>query len=60
MIGFLSGETKPIVRELERKMRDAAAEERFEEAARCRNRLFAIRSLASGRQPKSRPAGPWT
>ena len=27
-------------------MRDAAAEERFEEAARCRNRLFAIQSLA--------------
>ena len=46
VIGFLSGDTKPIVRELERKMRDAAAEERYEEAARCRNRLFAIQSLA--------------
>ncbi|HET9243450.1 MAG TPA: excinuclease ABC subunit UvrC [Gaiella sp.] len=46
VIEFLSGETRPIRRELERRMRDAAAEERFEEAARYRNRLFAIESLA--------------
>src|SRR5881398_1216215 len=38
VIEFLSGNTKPIQRELERKMRDAAAEERFEDAARYRNR----------------------
>src|SRR5919199_6428843 len=43
---FLSGDTRPVLRELERKMHEAAAEERFEEAARYRNRLFAIRRLA--------------
>ena len=40
VIEFLSGDTRPILRELERKMREAAAEERFEEAARYRNRLL--------------------
>src|SRR5919107_6174581 len=42
VIEFLSGETRPIVRALEQRMRDAAEEERFEDAARYRNRLFAI------------------
>ena len=46
VIEFLSGETRPILRELERKMREAAAEERFEEAARYRNRLRAVQHLA--------------
>ncbi|MEI7760675.1 MAG: excinuclease ABC subunit UvrC, partial [Thermoleophilia bacterium] len=46
VIGFLSGDTRSIVRSLERRMADAAAEERYEEATRYRNRLFAIRSLA--------------
>jgi excinuclease ABC subunit C len=46
VIEFLSGDTKPIVRELERKMRNAAAAERFEEAARYRNRLFSVQHLA--------------
>ena len=46
VIEFLSGETRPIRRALEQRMRDAAAEERFEEAARYRNRLRAIESLA--------------
>src|SRR5881392_686343 len=45
VVEFLSGEVKPIQRELEHKMRDAAAEERFEDAARYRNRLFAVRHL---------------
>jgi excinuclease ABC subunit C len=45
VIEFLSGDTKPIQRELERKMKDAAEGERFEEAARYRNRLFAVRHL---------------
>src|ERR1041385_6523925 len=40
---FLSGETRPVLRDLERKMEEAAAAERFEEAARYRNRLFAVR-----------------
>src|SRR5215472_3541333 len=35
---FLSGNDKPIRAELERQMRSAAAEERFEDAARYRNR----------------------
>jgi excinuclease ABC subunit C len=45
VIEFLSGETKPIQRELERKMQEAAREERFEDAARYRNRLFAVQHL---------------
>jgi excinuclease ABC subunit C len=45
VIEFLSGEVKPIQRELERKMRDAAGEERFEDAARYRNRLYAVQHL---------------
>src|ERR671936_283687 len=46
VIEFLSGNTRPIVRQLEERMQQAAAEERFEDAARYRNRLFAIRGLA--------------
>src|SRR5919198_3304458 len=45
VIEFLSGDVKPIQRELERKMQDAAREERFEDAARYRNRLFAVQHL---------------
>jgi excinuclease ABC subunit C len=45
VIEFLSGNTKPIRRELEQKMQDAAREERFEDAARYRNRLFAVQHL---------------
>src|SRR5438067_9098657 len=50
VIEFLSGETEPIQRELERKMREAAAEERFEDAARYRNRLQSVQ------HPADRPA----
>jgi excinuclease ABC subunit C len=57
VIAFLSGETKPIVRELESKMRAAAKEERYEEAARYRNRLFAIRSLAERQAADKRAVG---
>src|SRR6187401_3541541 len=46
VINFLSGDTKTIVRELQRQMREAAGDERFEDAARYRNRLFAIENLA--------------
>jgi excinuclease ABC subunit C len=46
VIEFLSGNSKPIERELEQRMRTAAEEERFEDAARYRNRLFAIHGLA--------------
>jgi excinuclease ABC subunit C len=45
VIAFLSGRYREIERSLERAMREAAAEQRFEDAARERNRLRAVRSL---------------
>jgi excinuclease ABC subunit C len=45
VIEFLSGDVRPIQRELERRMQEAAHEERFEDAARYRNRLFAVQHL---------------
>jgi excinuclease ABC subunit C len=45
VVGFLSGRYREIERTLEREMRQAAAEQRFEDAARERNRLRAVRSL---------------
>ena len=51
VIEFLSGDDRPIRRELERQMREAAAEERFEDAARYRNRLRGDRAAQpSGRR----------
>jgi excinuclease ABC subunit C len=55
VIEFLSGDDRPIRRRLEQDMRTAAAEERFEDAARYRNRLRAIERL-SERQAVERPA----
>jgi excinuclease ABC subunit C len=46
VIEFLSGNDRPIREELERRMKQAAAEERFEEAARYRNRLRAVERLS--------------
>jgi excinuclease ABC subunit C len=57
VIEFLSGETRPILRELERKMLDAADEERFEDAARYRNRLFSVRHLAERQAADKRAVG---
>jgi excinuclease ABC subunit C len=57
VINFLSGDTRTIVRELERQMRDAAADERFEDAARYRNRLFAIENLAEKQGADRRETG---
>jgi len=57
VVGFLSGDTKTIQRQLEVRMREAAAEERFEEAARYRNRLFAIRHLADRQAADRRDVG---
>ena len=54
---FLSGDTEPVLRQLARKMRDAAAAERFEEAARYRNRLFAVRHLAERQAADKRAVG---
>src|SRR5439155_3319717 len=57
VIEFLSGNTEPIQRELERKMQDAAAEERFEEAARHRNRLRSVQHLAERQAADRRSVG---
>jgi excinuclease ABC subunit C len=57
VIEFLSGETRPIMRELERKMRAAAADERFEEAARYRNRLRSVEHLAERQAADRRSMG---
>ena len=57
VIEFLSGETRPIIRELERKMKDAAEGERFEEAARFRNRLFAVQHLVERQAADKRSVG---
>jgi len=45
VIDFLSGRYRSIERSLEQAMKEAAAEQRFEDAARERNRLRAVRSL---------------
>ncbi len=45
VIAFLSGRYKEIERDLQHEMRLAAQEQRFEDAARERNRLRAVRSL---------------
>ena len=57
VIEFLSGETQPIIRELERRMREAAENENFEEAARFRNRLFSVRHLAERQAADKRAVG---
>lgn len=57
VIAFLSGDTRTIVRRLETAMREAAAGERFEDAARHRNRLVAIRSLAERQAADRRDVG---
>jgi excinuclease ABC subunit C len=57
VVQFLSGDTEPIQRELERRMRGAAEDERFEEAARFRNRLFSIQHLAERQAADRRGVG---
>ena len=57
VIEFLSGDTEPIQRELEQKMREAAAAERFEEAARYRNRLRSVQHLAERQAADRRSVG---
>src|SRR5579863_1419032 len=46
VIEFLSGNDRPIRAELEAQMREAAGAERYEDAARYRNRLHAVERLA--------------
>jgi excinuclease ABC subunit C len=57
VVEFLSGETRPILRELEGRMRSAADRQDFEEAARMRNRLFAVRHLAERQAADKRAIG---
>src|SRR6476469_4904335 len=57
VIEFLSGVAAPIQRQLEAKMRDAAADERFEEAARYRNRLRSVQHLAERQAADRRSVG---
>jgi excinuclease ABC subunit C len=57
VIEFLSGETEPIQRQLEQRMRDAAAAERFEDAARYRNRLRSVQHLAERQAADRRSVG---
>jgi excinuclease ABC subunit C len=45
VIDFLSGRYRQIERDLERRMKEASADEEFEQAALERNRLRAVRSL---------------
>src|SRR4029079_2846255 len=57
VIEFLSGNVKTIQRELEQKMHDAAREERFEDAARYRNRLFAVQHLVERQSVERQSVG---
>jgi excinuclease ABC subunit C len=57
VIEFLSGETRPVQRQLEEKMRAAAERQEFEEAARYRNRLTAVRHLAERQAADKRAIG---
>jgi excinuclease ABC subunit C len=57
VIEFLSGETRPVLKELEGKMEAAAERQDFEEAARYRNRLFAVRHLAERQAADKRAIG---
>jgi excinuclease ABC subunit C len=57
VIEFLSGETRPVLRELEGKMQAAAKRQEFEEAARYRNRLYAVRHLAERQAADKRAIG---
>jgi excinuclease ABC subunit C len=57
VVGFLSGDTQTIQAELAMRMQEAASDERFEEAARYRNRLFSIRHLADRQATERREVG---
>jgi excinuclease ABC subunit C len=57
VVAFLSGRYKEIERRLEYEMRLASAEQRFEDAARERNRLRAIRSLLERQRVAHEGAG---
>jgi excinuclease ABC subunit C len=56
IVEFLSGRVRPLERRLEDRMKEAAEAQEFEEAARYRNRLNAVRHLAE-RQVADHVAG---
>src|SRR6202011_1638838 len=57
VIDFLSGRFKTIEHDLERRMREAAAAEEFEQATLERNRLRAVRSLLERRRVANEAVG---
>ena len=57
IVGFLSGRYREIERELESSMLDAAAEQEFEQAARFRNQLKAVRSLLERQRVSNEAVG---
>jgi excinuclease ABC subunit C len=57
VIEFLAGDVGPIQRELEQRMHAAARDERFEDAARYRNRLFAVQHLVERQAVERRSVG---
>ncbi|MFL5824509.1 MAG: excinuclease ABC subunit UvrC [Solirubrobacteraceae bacterium] len=57
VVDFLSGRYREIERELERSMRHASDEQRFEDAARDRNRLRAVRSLLERQRVANQAVG---
>jgi excinuclease ABC subunit C len=57
VIEFLSGDTRPVVDDLERRMHEAAERQEFEDAARQRNRLYAVRHLAERQAADKRAIG---
>src|SRR5437764_1739346 len=57
VIAFLSGRYKEIERKLDYEMKLASAEQRFEDAARERNRLRAVRSLLERQRVANEAAG---
>ena len=57
VIEFLSGRVRPLERQLERSMRDAAENRAYEDAARYRNRLLAIRHLSERQVADKRSLG---
>src|SRR4029078_5715132 len=57
VVEFLSGRVRPLERRLETEMKRAASEHEFEDAARYRNRLMAVRHLSERQVADRRSLG---
>ena len=57
VVEFLSGRVRPLERRLEKAMKDASAAHEFEDAARYRNRLMAVRHLSERQVADRRSMG---